>query len=100
MYNFFACFQLTAASFAKSKRFSSLPAMVQESLRVSAGGTYILALIAVNMLGYGVGVGGLQDMVAKASSREGLWVLGVSYYFLCWGVRLMDYLQELGVSSA
>ena len=54
------------------------------------GALYIVVLIAVNLLGYAVGVGGLWTIIQRVQSWEGFIVLLVSLHFLTVGVQIMQ----------
>ena len=75
------------------------PTPSPSGLGVISGATYILVVVAVNLVGYAVGVSGLTHILDKAASWEGLRVLLGSFYFLCWGVVFMAFLRRNGFSS-
>lgn len=85
-------------SLSRTKEYQRLPLNIQVMVQTTAGASHILALIAVNLVGYGVGVGGLQHLVLKLSSREGMLVLAAAYYFLLTGVSFMLFLRRTGWS--
>lgn len=60
----------------------------------SAG--YIMVLMAVNLVGYALGTGGLNQLIAKVGTAEGISVLLFAAYFLSVGVGIMFYLQKIG----
>jgi D-alanyl-lipoteichoic acid acyltransferase DltB (MBOAT superfamily) len=64
------------------------------------GAVYIMVLIGVNLVGYGVGVGGVQTILSKMTSTAGLQTAAVCFYFLTIGVLIMQFLKRMGWSSA
>jgi D-alanyl-lipoteichoic acid acyltransferase DltB (MBOAT superfamily) len=80
---------------ATSTVMQSLPASLLQMVAVLSGSTYILVLIAVNLIGYSVGMGSITVVMQKVLTYEGAQVLVVSYYFLCVGVKLMMFIEEL-----
>lgn len=62
---------------------------------VSAG--YILILMAVNLIGYSFGTGGMTTVTNKLLTYEGLKVVLFAVYVLAGGVHLMFYLQKIGL---
>jgi D-alanyl-lipoteichoic acid acyltransferase DltB (MBOAT superfamily) len=73
--------------------------VVYALLTASAGATYIMVLIGVNLTGYATGVGGISQLLGKIGSAEGLRMVGVSFYFLTVGVLLMQYLKRKGIAK-
>mmetsp|Transcript_88267 Transcript_88267/g.248529 ORF Transcript_88267/g.248529 Transcript_88267/m.248529 type:complete len:585 (+) Transcript_88267:70-1824(+) len=70
---------------------------VHRQLCALGGTSCIFLLMAVNMIGYSVGVGGISGLLSSASAAgaEGLQVLGVSYVFLFCGVQVMFEIRAL-----
>lgn len=79
-----------------SKAVQRLPKGLTTALTIIGGALYIFALVGVNLVGYAVGVGGMSDILKMLVSWQGLGVLGLCFYFLCWGVLLMMHLRSLG----
>jgi D-alanyl-lipoteichoic acid acyltransferase DltB (MBOAT superfamily) len=59
------------------------------------GALFIMILISVNLIGYGVGTGAIDLIVNKAMSKDGIYTCIVSFYFLSIGVSLMLFIQSL-----
>jgi len=60
---------------------------------------YIMVLVSVNLVGYAVGVGGMQVLLDKLLCLEGLRTLVASFWFLSCGVCIMSALRREKVSS-
>jgi hypothetical protein len=73
---------------------------LKELIAVLAGGFYVLVLIAVNLTGYALGIGGLQQMTSKVLSTDGMMVMTTAYYFLVIGVAIMRSLRKHGLCSS
>jgi D-alanyl-lipoteichoic acid acyltransferase DltB (MBOAT superfamily) len=96
----FFVIELAGQRFAKtSPTIKALPGVVFRFICTFTGATYILILIGVNMVGYSIGIGGLSLMLQKLGTAEGGQMLAVSYYFLFFGIKLMDVLKETGLSA-
>lgn len=92
---FFYVVEVYARRLAETSVMQSLPSTLLHMVVVLSGATYILVLIAVNLIGYGAGVGWVSVVQEKLLSVEGYRTLFVSYYFLCIGVKLMMFIEEL-----
>lgn len=70
---------------------------VHRQLCALGGTSCIFLLMAVNMIGYSVGVGGISGLLASATAAgaEGLQVLVVSYVVLFCGVQVMFEIRAL-----
>ncbi len=92
---------------SSSASFASLSPALRRVSTVVSGAVYIIALIAVNLVGYGVGVAGMSTLLTSSSSLSAtspsnstiisyhsLGVLMACFYILCWGVRFMEFLKE------
>lgn len=87
--------EVYARRLAETSMMQSLPSTLLHMVVVLSGATYILVLIAVNLIGYGAGVGWVSIVQEKLLSVEGYRTLFVSYYFLCIGVKLMMFIEDL-----
>ena len=97
---FFFVIEMLAVKFAKTNvSFNRLPKATISFVCSLSAATYIFVLIAVNMVGYSIGVGGITLVLGKLLSVEGAKVLLVSYYFLFNGVIIMAKLKEEGLSA-
>ena len=76
-----------------------IPYVVLHCICVASGAVYILFLMGVNLIGYAVGTAGFVGMYDKLASREGLEALFWSFYFLCFLVKLMLFLQDRGLAK-
>ena len=76
--------------------YQRLPGLLRGSLQTVCSAAYVIVLISVNLIGYSVGAGGITGVLGKFATYEGMKVIGISFYFLCWGVRLMSFLKEIG----
>lgn len=83
-----------------SKVLERLPVFVQDLVCAMAGASYIIVLIGVNLVGYGVGVGGVSNIIAKFATTEGLQTVGCCFYFLTIAVLMMQVLKKNGWSTA
>ena len=92
---FFYVVEVYARRLAETSMMQSLPSTILHMVVVLSGATYILVLISVNLIGYGAGVGWISIVQEKLLSVEGYRTLFVSYYFLCIGVKLMMFIEEL-----
>jgi len=96
----FYVLEVLAKRFAKTRLVHTLPSSVFRLVCVLSGATYILVLIAVNLTGYAVGVGGVSMVLGKFLTWNGVLVLMASYYFLAMAVSFMDFLKRAKLSSA
>ena len=83
-----------AKQFADSPLMQSLPHSMFNFICVFSGATYIIVLIAVNLTGYAVGVGGVTLVLNKLLTLNGAKVLVGTYYFLGVAVSLMNFLRK------
>ena len=72
----------------------SLPPSLMHLVCSMSGALYIMVLIAVNLVGYAVGVEGISGIYNKFVTYEGLAVLTGSFYFLTVGTSLMLFLEQ------
>lgn len=81
---------------ARSERYrAKVPYPVQQLLATTCSAFYIMVLMVVNLIGYSIGVANVADVVGRLLfTRQGLTVLAVSFYFLCWGVQLMAVIEN------
>lgn len=63
------------------------------------GAIYIIVLVAVNLVGYAVGIGGLQALLSKLNTYNGLIVLCLVFYFLAIGVSIMEAYDQFKTQS-
>jgi D-alanyl-lipoteichoic acid acyltransferase DltB (MBOAT superfamily) len=77
-----------------------MPAPVAALVSAMGGAVYIMVLICVNLVGYGVGVGGVSVILGKIVSVEGLQTGAVCFYFLTIGVLTMRLVRRLGWSAS
>lgn len=96
----FYVLEVLAKRFAKTRLVHTLPSSVFRLVCVLSGATYILVLIAVNLTGYAVGVGGVGMVLGKFLTWNGVLVLMASYYFLAMAVSFMDFLKRAKLTSA
>merc|ERR1712190_299284 len=70
---------------------------VHRQIGALGGTTYILVLMAVNMIGYSVGIGGISGLLATAASTrmEALRILLGAYVVLFSGVQVMYEIRNL-----
>lgn len=61
---------------------------------------HIFVLISVNLLGYAMGAGTLLQVLTRLLSLDGLVAVGASFYFLCVGVNIMDYIKRMRSGTA
>ena len=73
---------------------TNLSTQTQHFIHVVSGASYILILISVNLIGYGIGIGNLHLLWIKIISFDGIIALIGSFYILMCGVSLMLYLQS------
>ncbi len=93
---FFLIIEIYAKQMAReSATMKSLPELLFHMVAVFSGSTYILVLIGVNLIGYSVGVGSISLVMNKMLTWEGFWVIVTSYYFLCVGVNLMMFIEDV-----
>ena len=96
---FFYVFEVFVMQFSKSKTMQDLPAALFQLICILSGASYIIVLVSVNMLGYAIGIGGIQIILEKAMTWEGVKVLIVCYYFLTQAVSFMNWLQLRGYAA-
>ena len=82
------------ASIASSSLFQQLPQDTQRGWRVATGALYIMVLVAVNLVGYGIGVGGVQIILDKLLCLDGLRTLVFTFLYLSTGVCIMSALRR------
>lgn len=90
---FFVIESTVKSTVQSSGLLPALPWMLREALCATAGAVYILVLIAVNLIGYAVGVGGIAMIANKLGNWEGFYTLCGSLYFLFIGVLVMRYIK-------
>jgi hypothetical protein len=71
-----------------------LPPIIRQAIEVFCSAFYILVLIAINLLGYAIGVGGVSSILTKMLSQEGILTLISTFCFLLAGVCLMDFIKQ------
>jgi hypothetical protein len=98
--SFFYVLEIWAQKICKSKFMQGLPGSVFRTVCILAASTYVIILILVNLIGYAVGMGGIQDILSKLLTWEGLKILGVCYYFLYQAVSLMNFLERHGLTRS
>jgi D-alanyl-lipoteichoic acid acyltransferase DltB (MBOAT superfamily) len=96
----FYVIEVLAKRFANTSLMQSLPSGVFRFITVLSGATYILVLIAVNLVGYAVGVGGVRQALNKLLTWDGIWVMLASYYFIAVACSFMGFLQRVGWTAA
>ena len=74
--------------------YQHLPSSLRGLIQTICSAAYIIVLISVNLIGYSVGAGGITGIIGKFATFEGMKVIFISFYFLCWGVRIMSFLKE------
>jgi hypothetical protein len=70
--------------------------LYRHTTRIFFGALYIFVLVGVNLIGYSIGTQHLSLIATKFGSSEGLLSLFEAFYFLCWGVRIMFFIEGLG----
>lgn len=80
----------------QSRVLDRLPAPAAALVCAMSGAVYIMVLVCVNLVGYGVGVGGVTTILAKITSPEGMQTGAVCFYFLTIAVLLMQLLERVG----
>ena len=76
-----------------------IPSVIRYFVEVGSGSLFIFVLIAVNIIGYGIGIVGFGQVFRQLTSLEGLLVLATCNYVLFWGVMFMFYLRRRGWTS-
>ena len=76
-----------------------LSAPIQQAIEIIASALYIIILIAVNLVGYAVGTGGVRTLLVKIVSAEGVYTLLGTFYFFSVGVCIMRFLKRHGYSK-
>ncbi len=87
--------EVTAKRCMKSNAFQSLPSSLVQVILVLSGATYILILVGLNLTGYAIGVSGVQTVLRKFVTWEGLATLVSAYYFLCIAVSFMNWIARV-----
>lgn len=87
-------YQVATKRFYKTSIAFKLSKVQQIILSTLSGALYILVLVATNLIGYGVGIGGIEALIMKANTIEGYIVLGTTIYFLCIGVSIMRQIKQ------
>merc|ERR1712032_48464 len=79
---------------------SSQPWLYRQ-LCVCGGVTQIVLLMAVNMIGYSVGVGGISGFIAKAAGAgtETLWAVAATICILGAGVQVMLGIRDVEAAA-
>jgi protein-cysteine N-palmitoyltransferase HHAT len=98
----FLCFFNTQAIgrwVGQSKSMQTLPPVLRGGIETLSAAAYIIILIAVNLIGYAIGTGGVQTIASKLVSLNGLHTVVGSFYFLGVGVCIMNWLKRHGYSS-
>jgi hypothetical protein len=92
-----ALLQIGGRATARTTTYQALlPGYAKLSVETMASALYIMILIFVNLVGYSIGVAGVASVIDKIFyTSEGWFVIGVSFYFLCWGVSLMSFIEKL-----
>ena len=90
----FFVLEVMAKRISRTKIMLELPPSLVHLICSLSGALYIMILIAVNLVGYAVGVDGISGIYGKFVTWDGLKVLGVSIYFLTVGTSLMIVLEQ------
>ena len=90
----FFLIEVLAKRVLRTKSMQSLPPSLMHLVCSMSGALYIMVLIAVNLVGYAVGVEGISGIYNKFVTYEGLAVLTGSFYFLTVGTSLMLFLEQ------
>jgi hypothetical protein len=69
--------------------------LVREWLEIFFSALFIIVLIAVNLIGYALGMGGVSSMLQRILTQEGLWTLIGIIYFLTVGVCIMRRIEKI-----
>jgi protein-cysteine N-palmitoyltransferase HHAT len=67
---------------------------LRQAIEVFCSAFYILVLIAINLVGYALGVGGVSSMLVKMFSQEGILTLISAFGFLAVGVCVMGLIKK------
>ena len=84
----------------KSPQASQLPYWLRQILCIISGASYIFILVFINLIGYAIGTNNLHLVIQKlvyidsSDNTSGTPLLLITFYFLCWGVRLMFLIEE------
>ena len=91
----FYIIEVLAKRVSRTKQMQNLSPALLHLIQSVSGAFYIMVLIAVNLLGYAVGVEGLSSIGQKLMTSDGLKVLAVAFYFLTVGTSLMIFLEHM-----
>ena len=65
---------------------------------MAAGAGYVMVLVGVNLVGYAIGLGGIQTILDKLLCLSGLRTLVVTFMYLSVGVCIMSALRREKIS--
>lgn len=83
----------------KSSYMANVPPTARRVLDTVGAASFILFLIAGNLAGYAVGGSGVGVMLAKLCTKEGAATVFWSFYILCSGACIMNFLKEKHIST-
>lgn len=75
-----------------------IPTIIRDCIEISCATTYIFVLVGINLIGYGVGLSGVQGMYtslansSRQNTSEIVSVICGSFIILALGVRFMRIL--------
>ena len=91
----FFVLEMLAKRTLRSRLMTELPPDLSHLVCCLCGGVYIMVLIAVNLIGYAVGVSGIASIYDKLVTWEGLRVMMVFLYFATVGTSIMISLEGM-----
>lgn len=91
----FFVLEMIAKRTLRSRLMSELPPALSHLVCCMCGAVYIMVLIAVNMIGYAVGVNGIANIYDKVVTWDGLRVMMVFLYFSAVGTSIMISLEDM-----
>ena len=83
----------------KNQIFKQFPIYIINLIYAISGASYIMILISINLIGYGIGIGGINIIINKIFSNEGMKTCLICFYFLIIGVLIMQQLKRLKLTS-
>ena len=90
----FFVLEMIAKRTLKSRLMTELPPILSHLVCCLCGAVYIMILVAVNLIGYAVGVSGIANIYDKVVTWEGLRVIMVFLYFGAVGTSIMISLEN------
>lgn len=92
------CYDQVMGRWIGQSFMQGLPSILRASIETMSSAAYIIVLIAVNLVGYAIGTGGVHTITLKMMSADGIYTVFGSFYFLIVGVCIMNWLKRHRIS--